>query len=295
MFQTQKGEGFTGQQIVVLPRSVLHNALQQPVLRELIATDAGYFPKAAGHLRQRVIGVDQAIFIYCTHGAGWCELGGRRRTIGAGELLAIPPNASHAYGADEKRPWSIYWVHAAGAGLKSLLDELGTTVEGPSFLLGLDPQLTALFEEVIDVLDHGYTSSHLLYASRTLGHLLGLMIWHRQQKWEGSPKPRQSMAQSIAYMKRHLHQRLRVADLASLANLSIPHYSALFRKHTGYSPMDYFIRLRMHQACRLLDNTDMSVKEVAATLGYDDPFYFSRLFKALNDISPSDYRQLHKG
>jgi AraC family transcriptional regulator, arabinose operon regulatory protein len=295
MIQPQKAEGFTGQQIVVLPRPVVQNALLQPILRDLLVTDVGFFPKAAGHLRERPMGVDQAIFIYCVNGAGWCELGGSKRAISAGELLVIPPNAGHAYGADENRPWSIYWVHATGAGMKTLLAELGVSAERPALSLGQDPQLVALFGEVIDVLEHGYTPSHLLYASRVLGHLLGLMIWHRQQKWQGDPKPRRNMAQSIAYMKRHLRQRLNVSHLAAMANLSMPHYSALFKRHTGYSPIDYFIRLRMHQACRLLDNTDLSVKEIADSLGYDDPFYFSRIFKALNDISPSEYRQLHKG
>ncbi|HXR07467.1 MAG TPA: helix-turn-helix domain-containing protein, partial [Candidatus Acidoferrum sp.] len=51
-----------------------------------------------------------------------------------------------------------------------------------------------------------------------------------------------------------------------------------------------FIRLRMRQACRLLAATSMSVKEVAAVLGYDDPFYFSRLFKSVNGTPPTDYR-----
>jgi AraC-like DNA-binding protein len=45
----------------------------------------------------------------------------------------------------------------------------------------------------------------------------------------------------------------------------------------------------------LLDNTDLSVKEVANILGYEDAFYFSRVFKALNDISPTEYRLLHNG
>ena len=279
MTRLQKGEGFTGQQIVVLPKSVVNNALQQPVLRDVLATDVGYFPKAAGHLRERAEGVDQAIFIYCTHGAGWCEIGGQRRAVAPGELLVIPPNTRHAYGADERRPWSIYWVHATGAGIKMLLTELGVSIERPALVLGRDGQLEALFEEVIDVLEHGYTASHLLYATRALGHLLGLMIWHRQQQWQGDPEPRHNMAQSVAYMKRHLHQRLKVAHLAAMANLSTPHYSALFKRHTGYAPIDYFIRLRMHQACQLLDNTNLSVKEVAAALGFTRSVLFFANFQ----------------
>ena len=98
------------------------------------------------------------------------------------------------------------------------------------------------------------------------------------------------IARSIAYMSCHLDQPLQVAGLAAQVNISPSHYFALFKRHTGSAPIDYFIRLRMRHACRLLAETAMNVKEVAAALGYDDPFYFSRVFKSVNQVAPSDYR-----
>jgi len=101
--------------------------------------------------------------------------------------------------------------------------------------------------------------------------------------------------QSIAYMTRHLDEPLQVATLAAQANISPSHFFAIFKRRIGCAPIDYFIRLRMRQACRLLDETMLSVKEVAATLGYDDPFYFSRIFKSVNHVAPSEYRLLKNG
>jgi AraC-like DNA-binding protein len=101
--------------------------------------------------------------------------------------------------------------------------------------------------------------------------------------------------ESIAYMLRHLDEPLQVATLATRANVSPSHFFALFKRRVGCAPIDYFIRLRMQHACRLLDETLMSVKEVAATLGYDDPFYFSRIFKSVNRVAPSEYRLLKNG
>jgi AraC-like DNA-binding protein len=101
--------------------------------------------------------------------------------------------------------------------------------------------------------------------------------------------------QSITYMLRHLDESLQVATLAAQANISASHFFALFKRQTGCAPIDCFIRLRMQHACRLLDETVMSVKEVAATLGYDDPFYFSRIFKSVNHVAPSEYRLLKNG
>jgi len=96
--------------------------------------------------------------------------------------------------------------------------------------------------------------------------------------------------QSITYMKEHLDQPLQAATLAARANISLSHYFALFKCRTGCSPIGYFTRLRMDRACHLLEGTSLTVKEVAAALGYEDPFYFSRVFKSINEVAPSRYR-----
>ena len=92
-------------------------------------------------------------------------------------------------------------------------------------------------------------------------------------------------------MKQHLSEPLRAATLASVAHMSLPHYFALFKQRVGSTPIDYFIKLRMEQARHLLAETSWSIKEVAAVLGYEDPLYFSRVFKSVTRATPSDYRQ----
>lgn len=96
---------------------------------------------------------------------------------------------------------------------------------------------------------------------------------------------------SIAYMLEHLNQPLQVSTLAAQASVSTSHFFALFKRQMGAAPIDYFIRLRMDHARKLLDSTRSSVKEIAATMGYDDPFYFSRVFKSVHHMAPAEYRR----
>ena len=96
---------------------------------------------------------------------------------------------------------------------------------------------------------------------------------------------------TIAYMAQHLNEPLQVSTLAAQASVSTSHYFALFKRQTGVAPIDYFIRLRMNHARELLDSTRQSVKEIAAEMGYDDPFYFSRVFKSVHQVAPAEYRR----
>ncbi|MGE7057069.1 helix-turn-helix domain-containing protein, partial [Paenibacillus glucanolyticus] len=77
--------------------------------------------------------------------------------------------------------------------------------------------------------------------------------------------------------------------------LSVPHFTFRFKEATGYSPIDYYLRLKIQLACQHLDLTGQSIKEISHRLGFQDPYYFSRLFKKIMGKSPSDYRDTRKG
>jgi AraC-like DNA-binding protein len=280
---------------VVLPRPVVAGARQQPLLSGILPTDVGFFPHAKGHLRERRQGVDQAIFIFCTGGSGWCEITGQCHRIQAGDLLVIPPAVPHVYGADPAQPWSIYWFHGQGTLLPAFLNELQVSPDQPVVRIGEAAQVRALFEETLEAVTHGYTKPQLLCASQTMAHLVAVLIREHRQANHEPPSTRQKITRTLDYMKQHLNQSLCLEGLAALANLSRSRFVELFKQQCGYAPIDYFIRLRMQRACRLLDTTPDSVKSIASALGYDDPLYFSRLFRRVNQLSPTDYRRLSKG
>src|SRR5580698_652961 len=140
-----KAEGFSGQRIVVVPRSGVEAALKRELLRNLLPTDIGFYPKAKGHFIERLAGVDQSIFIFCIKGRGWCEIEGIHHEIHPGELIVIPPGTPHSYGADEQHPWTIYWAHVKGDSNPLLLAEMGISRAKPILCLGEEPELLGLF------------------------------------------------------------------------------------------------------------------------------------------------------
>lgn len=291
----QKGEGFRHQRIVVLPRAIVGTARAHVLLSGLLTTDIGFFPSAEGHLRERPNGVDQTIFIYCSSGGGWCEVRGQRHHVTSCDLLVVPAGEPHIYGADERRPWTISWFHAIGDHVSSLIAMLGVSAEKPVVSLSDDSRWPALFEDALSALEQGYTTTNLVHASHTVRYLLSTTLRSFRSCNQGSPDTRTKILQCVEFMKQHLDQPLTLPQLAAIANMSPSHFKMLFKQHVGYACIDYFIRLRIHYASQLLDTTDLSAKHIAALVGYEDPLWFSKAFRAITGMPPSEFRRKHKG
>jgi AraC family transcriptional regulator of arabinose operon len=287
----EKHEGFAGQRLVVLPRPVLATALQYPLLKQLLPTDAGYYPKARGHTCVREKGCPEVIFIYCAEGSGWCEIAGRKHEVTKNQLLVMPVSTPHVYGAGKKAPWTIYWFHAVGLNVPIYLERLGVTKENPVVPLGGDVQLFSLFEDVLEGLEHGFTLTHLIYAAHSLTHLMGLILRHKDEFGYGETSVRERVTKSIEFMKGHLREPLKVATLSALVNLSRSHYTTSFQRVTGYAPLSYLNHLRMQRAVQLLNTTDFPIKQISDQLGFSDQFYFSRAFSKMHNHSPSEHRR----
>lgn len=291
----QDTEIFQGQRIVVLPRSVIRDALSQPLFSGLLPTDIGWFPSAAGHHRSRPDGASETVIIQCVSGAGWCELSGRRHPVRAGDLIVLPPGTAHAYGTDRRRPWTLRWFHLVGTDLPALREALQFHADLPVRPLADDATLALLFDHALSVLELGYSETHLLRASRALAHYLAHASWLIRHSPVATPDAGARIARCMEYMRLHLDRPLRLAELATLTHWSPSHFKARFREHTGYGCIDYFIRLRIHAACQLLDTTTQDIQSVASQVGYTDPLWFSKAFKSIIGLSPSAYRRKIKG
>jgi AraC-like DNA-binding protein len=98
------------------------------------------------------------------------------------------------------------------------------------------------------------------------------------------------LAVTIDYMLAHLDKPINISTLSAMAGYSQSSFFDLFKRMTGAAPLNWFIRARMKRAGELLEGSNLQVKEIARQIGYQDPFYFSRLFKSVHGIAPRAYR-----
>lgn len=295
MAETQKQsrkEGFAGQRIVVLPDSVVAEGQSSPLLRSMMPVSAGFFPHAEGHLVERSEPLSEVVLMACISGRGWVRIGdGRALPMESDSLVLIPDGVPHAYGAHANDPWSIHWAHLCGQDLqayKELFSDRGQILRLP---VGVLDRLD--FSLVHERLQEDYTISNLLSAAARIRLLLAECF--RVHARTVNPYGLDPVELTLDWMRRNVDTRCELADLARISGLSIARYSVLFRQQTGYPPMDYFIRLKVRHACWLLDTTKLRIGEIANSLGYEDSFYFSRLFSRIMGKSPRAYRAVLKG
>jgi len=119
----------------------------------------------------------------------------------------------------------------------------------------------------------------------------GLLGIRSQLAQRQQDRAAQKIAPDIAHMLQHVNEPFRIATLVALSGVSTSHFFSLFKTVTGSTPIGFFIRLRMQRACELLQDRNVRVKEAATMLGYDDPCYFSRIFKLATGVAPRNYRE----
>jgi AraC family transcriptional regulator of arabinose operon len=284
--------GFPGERISVLPRPRVEEASSHPVTARILVTDSGYFPHAADHFRSRPSGCAQTILIVCVDGFGWCELPPGRHAVRPGQVLVLPAGTPHAYGAADDAPWTVWWLHVVGADIPGLIRALGSTVDSPVLSVPDVTRAVALIDEVILVMERDDSQPTLQEAAGAAWHLLALLSTARPEAGAGRADP---VRVALAHLQRRYADKVSVAELAELVGLSPSHFSALFRKANGCGPREYQTRLRMMKCRQLLDTTDLPISSIARRVGYDDPFYFSRQFRAVHGVTASEHRARAKG
>ena len=275
----------------VVPRALVSQLRQQPLSSELYPLGIGHYVAALGHAMTRDTH-DDFLLIYCTDGRAALTIGERQGYLKAGQLVLLPRGLAHTYQADDSDPWSIYWVHFDGPIAADFYSNLPLNPDYPVIEVGQNAKLIADFENLLQVRQSGYQLRPFLHAANQLRQILSYLALLRSPEQNAGGFDLELIH---SYMQAHIHESLELDTLAQQVNLSKYHFAKRYKEATGTSAISHFINLKIEHACQLLDIGHQSISEIGYALGYDDAYYFSRIFKKVMGISPSQYRKMRLG
>jgi AraC-like DNA-binding protein/mannose-6-phosphate isomerase-like protein (cupin superfamily) len=270
----------------VVPAPIIGLLETHPLTRDLYPLAFGHYRRAAGHHMHRLHHSDH-LLIYCTEGKAFLNIQDEPHTVKAGDLLLLPAGADHRYTADPDDPWTIHWVHYTGPLAENFEKYMGFSNTTRIRHLGRQPRMLVDFNGLLSVRQTGFRARGLIHAANRLRQLLAAVPINAN---ETSREKKNGLDTIHNYMRERLNERITLEQLADIAGLSPAHFATRYREQTGTSPIQHFLHLKVEQACQLLDTTSLSFADISRKLGYDDAYYFSRLFKKVMGQSPRDYR-----
>jgi AraC family transcriptional regulator of arabinose operon len=284
-----------GRQRIEIPKTVLKSRVQSNKwLKQFFICGLGYYPQAQGHYTYRKKGLGENFLFYCVDGSGWYKIGSTQYKVNPNEFFILPQNTEHAYGSSDENPWSIYWIHFGGEILPQFNDmDVVKNHFQPHYIKSSD-EIFLLFSKIYKTLELGYSIDNLMFANMCLSHFVSLFIYNPKHYPASSPQKINCVDSAILYMQEHITENISLDELSHHYNYSASRFSSLFKQKTGYAPIDYFIQMKMQKASQQLDLTDKSVKDIAMSMGFEDPYYFSRRFRKIIGVSPTQYRSIKK-
>ncbi|KAA2245696.1 helix-turn-helix domain-containing protein [Chitinophaga agrisoli] len=243
---------------------------------------------------------DYYIFLVLKTGAGSMMVDFQYQELTAPGILFVLPGQVHQY--ISASPGSSSWVIAADSLLISELFQPVFNAESRTGPLSITPQQLEAFNNTCALLNCQLANAPATPYAKPVIHALVTafagMVAAVYTEHAGRGKQGQRGAAITSDFRQLLTASYKTmkspVDYARKMNLSLSYLNEMVKAHTGF-PVSYWIQQEsMLEARRLLYYTQLSIKEVAYDLGYDDPTYFSRLFKKVVSLSPGDYRKRYR-
>lgn len=251
--------------------------------------EAGVFQTEPGYFTERE-NLDSYLIVYTAAGRGKLKYGDKTYDAAPGQLFFIDCRRYQHYATDPNDPWHLVWIHFHGSSSPAYYDRYASAGT-PLATLPADSPIPALLLDIVG-LHRQKTVRTELSVSRAITDVLTellLLAGDRDSAEVGLPA---SVADVMHYYDRHYAERLTLDGVAARFAVDKYHLAKSFKRHTGFSPNDYLINARITRAKELLRFTDLSVAEIAASVGIDNVSHFINLFRQRQASTPLAYRKL---
>lgn len=228
--------------------------------------------------------------IYIIKGKGCYKVDGDFVNVEEGNVIIYKPEEEQHYIYDFADSPEVYWIHFTGYGATSCLENTGLTGK-KVYNIGLSNTCIELYKKMINELQ----VKRSLFDQISNGMLIELLSQMGRRHKELSTGINRLKDASLQKVIENMHSSYNlqwtVKDFARECNLSTYRFIHNFKEYTGMSPIEYLTKIRIDKARELLLDSSLNISEISNVIGYENPLYFSRVFKNSTGLPPSGFRK----
>ncbi len=246
----------------------------------------GFVPK--GVIKSKISEQKDAYTLhYVTEGKGRVTIDGISFFVSQGQSFLTFPFSKVEKTPDKSNPWSYKWVEFRGLEAAWLINQTSFSKKHPV----VDKISTPNFDQLFDITESGQSSTYAQYrASGKLILLLSHYLEHFPCK-KAENKNYAILAQRFIE-KNYKNPNFNVKSVADFVKIDRTYLYRLFKAETGMSIIDYINNHRIAKAEVMLMDKNISIKDVAYSVGFTDQMYFSKVFKKLKGQTPTEFRRI---
>ena len=228
--------------------------------------------------------------LYVANGKTHFWFDDREEIVSAGHMVLYKPEEIQKYVYYLEDNPEVFWIHFTGSDVKNILEYHGISLDEHVFYCGVLPDYKALFRKIIQELQlcrYGYED----YIASLFNDILLLVDRQQHEQKKATGNVQEQIERAAAYFNENYNTKISIDDYAESLHISTNWFIHNFKQYAGMSPAQYILSLRMVNAQSLLERTTYNIKEISEIVGYENPLYFSRVFKKEIGKSPAQYRK----
>ncbi|MBQ7850977.1 MAG: AraC family transcriptional regulator [Clostridia bacterium] len=280
----REGQPVDSQRILYTPSSFARSCL-------LHLQETGTLQALSPHKSQRS-DLASYLFFIVLEGEGELTYDGRHYVLTRGSCVFLDCRRPYAH-ATSRRLWRLMWVHFDGATMPGVYQKYCERGGMPAFR----PEDGDAYRQLLQRIHETAAAEDYvrdMHINELLAALLSLLM---QASWSPASQRRSASSHSVisgvkAWLDQHYHEKVALDDLADRFFINKFYLTRLFKEQYGSSIVNYLLSLRISRAKELLRFTDLPMEEIGARCGIPDANYFSRAFRKVEGVSPSEYRKL---
>ncbi|WP_261303155.1 AraC family transcriptional regulator [Paenibacillus andongensis] len=237
---------------------------------------------------------DYYLIHYVISGRGFFSSQGEEYELGAGDSFVIEPEQLISYVSDEADPWHYCWIAFTGTQVAALVASTGVNPLQPIIHTKRNRHIPVLFRHIQQALRSKKANAQLKsigYLHLLLGEYCETLSASTLAGVVTEAESDRIVQQAIHYLSTQYAEPITIELMAESLGYNRAYLSRMFKRHTKVTPVTFLLKLRVDKARLLLrERLELTIEQIASSVGFYDPLYFSKQFRRWYGVSPSEYR-----